>query len=371
MKIIIGSIIGILILLMSSKTYSKDNHYVLIKKIENIEIREYKKLIYVSYTPENIKDRDNSFRNVASYIFGGNQNEKKIAMTSPVVIKIHNKNEMAFIMPKGYTIKNLPKANNKKLSIYEEASNIKASISYSGYSNSQKEELYIKELKEKLRKHNIKHNNDFELLVYNSPYQFFNRKNEIVVSINNNKNMQKTNENIKSIHLGGGCFWCVEAVFEDVIGVKNVKSGYAGGKIKNPAYKEVAKGLTEHAEVCEIIYNNQEISLEDILKIFFLTHDPTTLNRQGNDIGKHYRSIILYSSDKDRKRIKNYMLEINRDLFNYKIVTELKKLDTFYIAEEYHQNYYKENSLAPYCKAVISPKMEKARKELSKYYKVD
>ena len=172
----------------------------------------------------------------------------------------------------------------------------------------------------------------------------------------------------KSIVLGGGCFWCVEAVFDGVKGVKNVVSGYSGGQIKNPSYKEVSRSKTNHAEVCKISYNDNTITLENILEIFFLSHDPTTLNRQGNDIGKHYRSIILYKNDEEKKKIVDFTKKMNEDFFNNKIVTEIKQFETFYIAEGYHQDYYKLNESQPYCKFVISPKVNKARKQLSKYY---
>ena len=172
----------------------------------------------------------------------------------------------------------------------------------------------------------------------------------------------------KSIVLGGGCFWCVEAVFDGVKGVKNVVSGYSGGQIKNPSYKEVSRSKTNHAEVCKISYDDNTITLENILEIFFLSHDPTTLNRQGNDIGKHYRSIILYKNDKEKKKIVDFTKKMNEDFFNNKIVTEIKQFETFYIAEGYHQDYYKLNESQPYCKFVISPKVNKARKQLSKYY---
>ena len=179
---------------------------------------------------------------------------------------------------------------------------------------------------------------------------------------------QAKKEEIKTIVVGGGCFWCVEAVFDGVKGVKSVVSGYSGGVIKNPSYKEVSRSLTNHAEVCEITYNSLEIELQSILEIFYLSHDPTTLNRQGNDVGKHYRSIILYNDNEEKKIITNYTEKINNDLFDNKIVTEIKKLETFYKAEEYHQDYFQNNSNQPYCKFVISPKVNKARKELSKYY---
>lgn len=176
------------------------------------------------------------------------------------------------------------------------------------------------------------------------------------------------NDNQNEIVLGGGCFWCVEAVFEGVKGVENITSGYSGGKIKNPSYKEVSRSLTNHAEVCKITYNKKAISLENILEIFFLSHDPTTLNRQGNDIGKHYRSIVFHSNQEEEKIILEYIKKINSSIFDNKIVTEVKKFEAFYLAEEYHQDYFKLNEDQPYCKFVISPKVTKARKQLFKYY---
>ena len=176
------------------------------------------------------------------------------------------------------------------------------------------------------------------------------------------------NDNQNEIVLGGGCFWCVEAVFEGVKGVENITSGYSGGKIKNPSYKELTRSLTKHAEVCKITYNKNAFSLENILEIFFLSHDPTTLNRQGNDIGKHYRSIVFHSNQEEEKIILNYIKKINSSIFDNKIVTEVKKFEAFYLAEEYHQDYFKLNEDQPYCKFVISPKVTKARKQLFKYY---
>ena len=373
MKLITAISIIIAIILFSRTTFYdlEGDNYVIIEKIENIEIREYKDLIYAAYTPKNVTDRDNSFRNVAGYIFGNNTKKEKIDMTSPVVIRLHNKNEMAFIMPEEYSINNLPKPGNEEVKIYTEPSNTKACIRYSGYSNSKVENKKIQKLKEILKKHNIKHKDDFEVLVYNSPYQFINRKNEISVSVEykNKKMNTSNNKESRSIYLGGGCFWCIEAVFEGVNGVNNVVSGYSGGKIKNPSYKEVSSGRTQHAEVCKIDYDPEKIKIENLLEIFFLSHDPTTLNRQGNDIGKHYRSIILYKSDNEKNIIQQYIDSINKSLFNNRIVTEIKIFEKFYKAENYHQNYYKLNESAPYCTAVISPKLIKAKKELSKYYK--
>ncbi len=183
-------------------------------------------------------------------------------------------------------------------------------------------------------------------------------------------NLQNNNmsDNQKEIVLGGGCFWCVEAVFDGIKGVEDITSGYSGGKIKNPSYKEVSRSLTNHAEVCKITYNKEIISLENILEIFFLSHDPTTLNRQGNDIGKHYRSIIFFSNKEEQKNILEYIRKIDSTVFDNKIVTEVAKFEAFYLAEEYHQDYFKLNEDQPYCKFVISPKVNKARKQLFKYY---
>ena len=374
MKILVIIITTIIILLFYTSISSKNlegNNYIIIKKIDNIEIREYKKLIYASYTPKSINDRNNSFKNIAGYIFGNNEKSSNIDMTSPVVIKLHNKNEMAFIMPEEYTLDNLPEPNNNNIKIYEQESNTKAVISYSGYSNEKIEKRKIDELKKKLIKHKIEYKNDFEVLIYNAPYQLLNRKNEISVSIDyiEKKPEEVQNKNLKRIYFGGGCFWCIEAIFEDVIGVTGVSSGYSGGEKSNPSYLEVSNGLTNHAEVCEIIYDDKKIKLKDLLEIFFLSHDPTTLNKQGNDIGLHYRSIILYNSINEKREIKNYIDNINKEFFANKIVTELKRFNQFYKAEEYHQDYFKNNQSASYCQLVISPKLMDAKNKLSKYYK--
>ena len=173
----------------------------------------------------------------------------------------------------------------------------------------------------------------------------------------------------KQITLGGGCFWCIEAAFEEAIGIESVISGFSGGEVKNPAYREVISGKTNHAEVCNITYNPQIISLKNILEIFFLIHDPTTINRQGNDVGKHYRSIILYHYDEDLNLIKEELEKYNKMYFENKIVTEIQKLKAFFPAEEYHQQYYKNNNDQPYCKLVIEPKLQKAKSLLSRFYK--
>lgn len=164
----------------------------------------------------------------------------------------------------------------------------------------------------------------------------------------------------QKIVLAGGCFWCVEAVFEKMDGVGTVISGYAGGDLKDPTYKEVCSGRTGHAEVCEVTYDPEVLSMPDILDAFFATHDPTTLNRQGNDIGTQYRSAIFYSSEEQLAEVKKYMQKVEESgKFKRPIVTTLEKLTIFYPAEEEHQDYYRRNPGQGYCRAVIPPKLKK------------
>lgn len=162
---------------------------------------------------------------------------------------------------------------------------------------------------------------------------------------------------------GGGCFWCTEAVFQQVKGVLKVESGYSGGTVKNPAYKEVCSGTTGHAEVVQIVFNPEEISFEELLEIFYLTHDPTTLNRQGNDVGTQYRSVIFYRNDNQRKLAEKVKQEVQKSgHYTNPVITEISPFTAFYRAEDYHQNYYNDNKNQPYCSFVISPKLEKFRK---------
>ena len=157
---------------------------------------------------------------------------------------------------------------------------------------------------------------------------------------------------------GGGCHWCTEAVFQQLKGVTEVKSGYSGGDIVNPTYREVCSGMTGHAEVIEVTYNPNEISYEDLLKIHLTTHNPTTLNRQGGDRGTQYRSVIFYKND-DEKAIAEKTIETVQAVFDNKIVTEIAPFQAFFTAEKKHQNYYNDNSNRRYCKAVIDPKLQK------------
>lgn len=161
---------------------------------------------------------------------------------------------------------------------------------------------------------------------------------------------------------GAGCFWCVEAVFQELAGVKSVKSGYMGGFVKNPSYKEVCTGRTGHAEVAQIVYDPAVVSFEDLLQVFWKTHDPTTLNRQGNDIGTQYRSAIFYHNEKQKELASYYKEKLDKSgAYPNPIVTTLEPLSDFYVAEDYHQNYFNNNSDQPYCAFVIQPKLDKFR----------
>lgn len=175
--------------------------------------------------------------------------------------------------------------------------------------------------------------------------------------------MSHSNSETNEIVLGGGCFWCVEAVFQDLQGVEKVVSGYSGGKVKNPSYEQICTGTTGHAEVVKVIYNPKIIDINEIFEVFFATHDPTTLNRQGADVGTQYRSVIFYKNDEQKQAAEKYInfLE-NEKAFDSPIVTKIESLNEFYAAENYHQNYYKNNSSQPYCRVVINPKLEKLKK---------
>lgn len=162
---------------------------------------------------------------------------------------------------------------------------------------------------------------------------------------------------------GSGCFWCTEAVFQNVKGVYKVESGYTGGKVKNPTYREVSSGLTGHAEVIQLTYNPAEITYPELLEIFWKTHDPTTLNRQGADEGTQYRSAIFYHDEEQKNLATGYKKKLDESgAFDDPIVTEITQATVFYKAEDYHQNYYNLNNKAPYCSYVITPKLEKFKK---------
>ena len=182
-----------------------------------------------------------------------------------------------------------------------------------------------------------------------------------------------TNENTLTIPvdgkeiatLGAGCFWCVEAVFQELKGVESVTSGYMGGHVKNPSYKQVSNGTSGHAEVAQIVFDPSVISFEELLEIFWTTHDPTTKDRQGNDVGPQYRSAIFYHSDSQKQIAEKSKAEVATDLWGNVIVTEITKASTFYEAEAYHQDFYAENPNYGYCRVIINPKLEKVHKKFA------
>ena len=171
------------------------------------------------------------------------------------------------------------------------------------------------------------------------------------------------NTNLQTATLAGGCFWCLEAVYDEIKGVHSVESGYAGGHVVNPTYREVCNGDTGHAEVVQVHFDPNVVSYRDLLNVFFAIHDPTTLNRQGADVGTQYRSAIFYHDDEQKKIAEELIKDLNaQQIWDRPIVTEVTKLDKFYMAEDYHQEYFARNPYQPYCMAVVAPKVSKFRK---------
>ena len=177
-------------------------------------------------------------------------------------------------------------------------------------------------------------------------------------------NIIMSDSTLQTATFGAGCFWCVEAVFSDLKGVEAVEAGYTGGQTKNPSYKDVCSGKTGHAEVARITYDSDIVSYEDLLEVFWHTHDPTTLNRQGADMGTQYRSVIFYHNEEQRKIAEESKKRTEGSgLWDAPIVTQIETLPEYYKAEDYHQNYFVNNPSQPYCSAVIKPKVEKFRKQ--------
>jgi peptide-methionine (S)-S-oxide reductase len=170
--------------------------------------------------------------------------------------------------------------------------------------------------------------------------------------------------------LGGGCFWCVEAAIQQLQGVERVRSGYMGGASPNPTYQQVCSGKTGHVEVAEITFDPSVISYSDLLHVFFTLHDPTTLNRQGNDVGEQYRSAIFYMNDEQKKTAEEVIAELTSDkVFKDPIVTAVEPASAFYVAEDYHQDYFANNSMQPYCMFVVAPKVQKIREKYAQRLK--
>ena len=184
-----------------------------------------------------------------------------------------------------------------------------------------------------------------------------------------NGDLQSHSENEAT--LAGGCFWCLEAVYVELRGIEQVVSGYAGGQVDNPTYRQISTGTTGHAEVVKIIFDPQQVTFREILEIFFTIHDPTTLNRQGNDVGTQYRSAIYYHSDEQKMIAEEVIAALEgENLWGAAFTTEVAPLDKFYRAEDYHQDYYAQNGSQPYCQVVIAPKVAKFRKAYMEKLKV-
>ena len=186
---------------------------------------------------------------------------------------------------------------------------------------------------------------------------------------NKNTVMELKNGNEIAI-FAGGCFWCTEAVFLELDGVIGIEPGYIGGKNANPTYEEVCTGNSGHAEGIQIIFDPKKISYSELLEVFFATHDPTTLNRQGNDVGSQYRSEIFYSNEEQSKNAQDYISLLNKqNTFGKNVITKISKATTFYVAEDYHKNYYNQNKNKSYCEYIITPKIDKVRKEFKEKLK--
>lgn len=177
------------------------------------------------------------------------------------------------------------------------------------------------------------------------------------------KTQVQVQEGYEIATLGAGCFWCTEAIYQNLNGVEVVLSGYSGGHVANPTYKQVTSGTTGHAEVIQIQYDPKVVTFEEILEVFWSTHDPTTLNRQGADVGPQYRSAVFFHSEDQKEKATYYKSKLDESgAFNRPIVTEITPFSNFYVAEDYHQNYYNDNGMQPYCQFVIKPKLEKFKK---------
>jgi peptide-methionine (S)-S-oxide reductase len=202
----------------------------------------------------------------------------------------------------------------------------------------------------------------FTILLIMSPFIGCNEsKSEAKQEVKNIMNVN--NSNLKIATFGSGCFWCTEAIFERVNGVSSVVSGYSGGSVKNPTYKEVCDGTTGHAECTQITFDTAVVTYDELLEIFWKTHDPTTLNKQGNDVGTQYRSVIFYHSDEQKQKAEFYKNKLTEEkIWDKPIVTEITKFEKFYSAEDYHQEYYENNPNQGYCAYVITPKVEKFEK---------
>ncbi len=186
-------------------------------------------------------------------------------------------------------------------------------------------------------------------------------------AMNASENQSISSKKMDTATFGNGCFWCTEAIFQQLNGVQKVESGYSGGHVENPTYEQVCEKNTGHVEVCRIVYDPSKITFDELLEVFWQTHDPTTLNRQGNDVGPQYRSVVFYHNEEQRSKAEHYKTELDKSgAFDNPIVTAVEPLTNYFPAENYHQNYFKNNPNQPYCYFVVRPKVEKFQKAFAK-----
>lgn len=203
----------------------------------------------------------------------------------------------------------------------------------------------------------------FTITLINRGFAMFSSNEMVHNPSSTQTSKNKDEKKLETATFGNGCFWCTEAIFQQLKGVASVKSGYTGGHVKNPTYRQVCEGDTGHAEVIQITFDPKVITFLELLEVFWMTHDPTTLNQQGNDIGTQYRSAIFYHTPEQKKLAEEYKQKLDKSgAFNKPIVTEITQASTFYPAEDYHQNYFNLNGTQPYCRVVIKPKLDKFKK---------
>jgi peptide-methionine (S)-S-oxide reductase len=274
------------------------------------------------------------------------------------------------MMPSEYTIDDLPEPSDANVKLREVPGRTVAAIQYSGTWKQDRYQKHLAELKKWIETHQWRSVGEPVWARYDPPFKpWFLRRNEILIPVEAAPGREKgaavksKSEPMTETQLatfGAGCFWCVEAVFQRLEGVVSVESGYAGGTVANPTYKQVCSGTTGHAEVCQIRYDPAKISYETLLEVFWKTHDPTTLNRQGYDVGTQYRSVIFYHNEKQKELAEKYKKELDASgAWDKPIVTEIEPAPEFYKAEDYHQNYYNSNPGKGYCARIIAPKLEK------------
>lgn len=197
----------------------------------------------------------------------------------------------------------------------------------------------------------------------NSSWQKLFTLNNFDTLTSKSKDLNNSKDNLKEVTLGAGCFWCIEACFQDIKGIVSIVPGYAGGKLQNPTYEQVCSGSTGHAEVARIVYDESIISFDEILEMFWFVHDPTQLNRQGNDVGTQYRSVIFYHTVEQKEIAEKYKAKLTEEkVWDKPIVTEIVLINNYYEAEQYHHNYLKQNPDNAYCKAIVRPKVDKFKK---------